>query len=113
MQRGELFKSFVNVEILPLWEIVFIHMLIHHTLQRNTLPEYRDTCGEILIMFNMNKIKNEGGSYGQILCGDSVNECELWKCRSCGWGEIINSAADATNTTSELFTTQTIQTKFT
>ena len=63
-------------------------------------------------MFNMNKIKNEGGSYGQILCGDSVNECELWKCRSCGWGEIINSAADATNTTSELFTTQTIQTKF-
>ena len=53
---------------------------------------------KILIMFNMNKIKNEGGTYGQILCGDSVNECELWKCRSCGWGEIINSAADATNT---------------
>ena len=63
-------------------------------------------------MFKMNKIKNEGRSDGQILYGDSVNECELWKCRSCGWGEIINSAADATNTTSELFTTQTIQTKF-
>ena len=50
MQRGELFKSSVNVEILPLCEIVFIHMRI-------TLPEYRDTCGEILIMFNIQKIK--------------------------------------------------------
>ena len=34
-----------------------IHMLIHHTLQRNTLPECRDTCGEILIMFNIQKMK--------------------------------------------------------
>ena len=53
MQRGELFKLFVNVKMLPLREIVSIHMLIHHTLQRNTLPECHDTCGDILIMFNI------------------------------------------------------------
>ena len=58
MQRGELFKLFVNVKMLPLREIVSIHMLIHHTLQRKTiyictLPECHDTCGDILIMFNV------------------------------------------------------------